>query len=70
MSDPQKEANRRQDKARAGKRFQLWLELLDDRRIRRVMKREKIKSKIAAVRWLLDRDDDRLKAEHHEEETR
>jgi len=53
-SDAQKEANRNQDAARKGRRFQLWLEIDDDKRVRRLMKKEKLPSKIAAVRFLLD----------------
>lgn len=52
--DAQKRANRTQDEARKGKRFQLWLEIADDKRIRRVMRKRRLKSKIAAVRFLLD----------------
>ena len=52
--DAQKRANRTQDKARKGKRFQLWLEIADDKRVRRVMRKERLDSKIAAVRFLLD----------------
>lgn len=56
-SDAQKQANRNQDAARRGQRFQVWLEIDDDKRVRRIMRREKLPSKIAAIRWLLDRDD-------------
>lgn len=54
MSDAQKRANQNQDAARKGQRFQLWLEVADDKRVRRIMKKEKLPSKIAAVRFLLD----------------
>ena len=50
--DAQKQANRNQDAARKGRRFQLWLEIDDDKRVRRLMKKEKLPSKIAAVRFL------------------
>ncbi len=58
-TDAQKQANRNQDAARKGQRFQLWLEVADDKRVRRVMKKEKLPSKMAAVRFLLDAYDDR-----------
>ncbi len=56
-SDAQKQANKNQDAARKGQRFQVWLEIDDDKRVKRIMRREKLPSKIAAIRWLLDRDD-------------
>lgn len=56
-SDAQKQANKNQDAARKGQRFQVWLEKADNKRVERVMKREKLDSKIAAIRWLLDQDE-------------
>ncbi len=56
-SDAQRQANKNQDAARKGRRFQVWLETSDDKRIKRIMRREKLDSKIAAIRWLMDCDD-------------
>ena len=53
-TDAQKQANKTQDAARKGRRFQLWLEIADDKRVRRIMRKEKLPSKIAAVRFLLE----------------
>lgn len=61
-SDAQRRANAKQDATR--KRVALWLELDDQKALERVMRKQRLPSRIAALRWLLNN----LKSEQQERE--
>lgn len=52
-SDAQRRANAKQDATR--KRVALWLEHDDQKALERIMKKHRLPSRIAALRWLLSR---------------
>lgn len=51
-SDAQRRANAKQDAAR--KRVALWLERDDQKALERVMRKHRLPSRIAALRWLCE----------------
>lgn len=57
-TDAQRRANQKQDAERAGKRVQLWLEADDAKALARVQRAQRLPSRIATLRWLLDRHAD------------
>lgn len=51
-SEAQKRANQKQDAAR--KRVPLWLEADDRKALERVMRQQRLPSRIATLRWLIE----------------
>ena len=51
-SDAQRRANAKQDATR--KRVALWLEPDDQKALERVMRKQRLPSRIAALRWLIE----------------
>ena len=55
-TEAQKRANQKQDATR--KRVALWLEPDDQKALEKVMRKQRLPSRIAALRWLLKRSGD------------
>lgn len=51
-TEAQRDANRRQDATR--KRVALWLEPDDQKALERIMRKQSLPSRIAALRWLIE----------------
>ena len=52
-SEAQRRANAKQDATR--KRAALWLEPNDQKALERIMRKQRLPSRIAALRWLIER---------------
>jgi hypothetical protein len=55
-TEAQRLANQKQDAARAGKRVQLWLEQDDAKALARIQRAQRLPSRIATVRWLIEQN--------------